>query len=444
MDYRQTLIKRMVNLLQPEANQILNMSYDEALECVGSGVPEKVRAIDGQFAIVHKQGTVIRMARSIGRPMRFFLAKKAEGPLLVVAERMEEIRDYLETEGIGEQFHPSYTRMVPAHYIMELALVGCPDPNPVCTRFLESHRDQLPTDLDVIGERYISAVSSELDGWLDTVDPKEPLGVMFSGGIDSGAILLLLYDRLLKRGEPPQRLKAFTLCVEESGEDLSQASDFLKAVDLDMFLEAIHVSREDLDISETIRVIEDYKPLDVQSATMGLALCRGIRKRYPDWKYLLDGDGGDENLRDYPIEENPELTIRSVLSNPFFYHEGWGVEAVKHSLTYSGGQSRGHVRTSAPASTEGFAGFSPFATPNVIDVAEGIPFVALTDWDHQKLYDLKGEITRRGVESVTGITMPIFEKRRFQRGAVGNSGFAEIFPEDESAYRALFSKVFSN
>ena len=200
MDYRQTLIKRMVNLLQPEANQILNMSYDEALECVGSGVPEKVRAIDGQFAIVHKQGTVIRMARSIGRPMRFFLAKKAEGPLLVVAERMEEIRDYLETEGIGEQFHPSYTRMVPAHYIMELALVGCPDPNPVCTRFLESHRDQLPTDLDVIGERYISAVSRELDGWLDTVDPKEPLGVMFSGGIDSGAILLLLYDRLLKRG----------------------------------------------------------------------------------------------------------------------------------------------------------------------------------------------------------------------------------------------------
>ena len=424
MDYRQTLIKRMVNLLQPEANQILNMSYDEALECVGSGVPEKVRAIDGQFAIVHKQGTVIRMARSIGRPMRFFLAKKAEGPLLVVAERMEEIRDYLETEGIGEQFHPSYTRMVPAHYIMELALVGCPDPNPVCTRFLESHRDQLPTDLDVIGERYISAVSRELDGWLDTVDPKEPLGVMFSGGIDSGAILLLLYDRLLKRGESPQRLKAFTLCVEESGEDLSQASDFLKAVDLD--------------ISETIRVIEDYKPLDVQSATMGLALCRGIRKRYPDWKYLLDGDGGDENLRDYPIEENPELTIRSVLSNPFFYHEGWGVEAVKHSLTYSGGQSRGHDRTSAPASTEGFAGFSPFATPNVIDVTEGIPFVALTDWDHQKLYDLKGEITRRGVESVTGITMPIFEKRRFQRG------FAEIFPEDESAYRALFSKVFSN
>ena len=42
-----------------------------------------------------------------------------------------------------------------------------------------------------------------------------------------------------------------------------------------------------------------------ESATMGLALCRGIRERYPDWRYLIDGDGGDENLKDYPIEENP-------------------------------------------------------------------------------------------------------------------------------------------
>ena len=40
---------------------------------------------------------------------------------------------------------------------------------------------------------------------------------------------------------------------------------------------------------------------------------------------LIDGDGGDENLKDYPIEENPELTIKSVLHNQMLYHEGWGV-----------------------------------------------------------------------------------------------------------------------
>ncbi len=55
-----------------------------------------------------------------------------------------------------------------------------------------------------------------------------------------------------------------------------------------------------MDVCETMRVVEDYKPLDVECATMGLALCRGIRERYPDWKHLIDGDGGDENPQRLP------------------------------------------------------------------------------------------------------------------------------------------------
>src|SRR4030095_12099008 len=233
--------------------------------------------------------------------------------------------------------------------------------------------------------------------------------VLFSGGIDSGTVLLVLYHLLLARGDSPARLKAFTLAVDGGGDDLVQARKFLEATKLSLLLEPIEVTRDQLDFREAVRVTEDYKPLDVQSAAMGLALCRGIRQRYPDWKYLVDGDGGDENLKDYPIEENSELTIRSVLNNPLLYHEGWGVFAVKHSLTYSGGQSRGHVRTYAPARALGFAGFSPFALPGVIAVSEAIPFIELTDWSHEKLYSLKGEIVRRGVEAITGLTMPIFE-----------------------------------
>ena len=37
--------------------------------------------------------------------------------------------------GLDGHFHPSYTRMVPAHYVVEIALVGCPDPDPVYTRY---------------------------------------------------------------------------------------------------------------------------------------------------------------------------------------------------------------------------------------------------------------------------------------------------------------------
>ena len=435
-------VERLVNLLDPDRNVLLNTTLDEAQAALSANDPERVRAIDGQFALVHKDGITVRLARSLGRPMRYFLAKRTEGPCLVIAEQMREIRDFLEEEGLGDQFHPSYTRMVPAHHIVEIELVGCPDPNPTYTRFFAPEQNALSPDLDVIGEAYIGALANACQQWLDQIDDDEPIGVLFSGGIDSGSVFLMLYHLLLERGQSPARLKAFTLSVE-GGSDVEQAHTFLEDLGLSMFLEVIEVERDAIDFREAVRVIEDYKPLDVQAATMALALCRGIRARYPDWTYLADGDGGDENLKDYPIEENPELTIRSVLNNLMLYQEGWGVDAIKHSLTYSGGQSRGAVRSVAPPRHFGFEAFSPYTLPNVIEVAEGIPFIELTDWDVEKLYALKGEVVRRGIEAITGLKMPVFEKQRFQRGAVDEDDFDALFPEDEMTYRQAFREVYA-
>jgi len=81
--------------------------------------------------------------------------------------------------------------------------------------------------------------------------------------------------------------------------------------------------------------------------------------------------------------------------------------------------------------------------PNVIEVAEGIPFIELTDWKEDRLYALKGEVARRGVLAVTGLTMPTFEKRRFQRGAIGDETFANVFPTDPLEYRRRFLKMFA-
>ena len=436
-------IDRLVDLLDPQANLVFNMTVAEATAAVGSGDPARVRAIDGQFAILHKQANIVRMARSLGRPMRYFLAKLVDGPCLIVAERIDQIADWLRAQGLDGQFHPSYSRMVPAHHLVEIALVGCPDPNPHYTRYFEPQRNSLPADLDEIGRRYIGTLQAEIGRWLDGIDQQEPLGVLFSGGIDSGSVFLALYDLLLKRGESPARLKAFTLSVDGGGDDVAQARDFLEQLDLGLFLETIEVSADAVKIEDAVAAIEDYKPLDVQSAAMALALCRGIRERYPDWTWLIDGDGGDENLKDYPIEANPELTIRSVLNNLMLYQEGWGVDRIKHSLTFSGGQSRGHVRSYAPARTLGFKGFSPYAVPNVIEVAEGIPFIELTGWEHEKLYGLKGQVVRRGVEAVTGLSMPVFEKRRFQHGTMSNGQFEERFPPHEAPYRRAFDALFT-
>ena len=434
-------VERVVDLIDPAGNMLLNTTYEEAAAAVKAGDAERVGQIEGQFAIWQHEGKTVRLARSIGRPLRYFLAKLVDGPCLIVAERMDEIQAWLAENELDDQFHPSYTRMVPAHHIVELQLVGCPDPNPVNTRFFTPKRNALPSDLDVIGQQYIGALDRVCDAWLDTIPADAPIGVLFSGGIDSGAVFLALYHRLLKREEAPQRLKAFTLSVQ-GGSDAAQAMEFMKALGLDLFLEVVDVALDDIDYREAIRVVEDYKPLDIQAATMGLALCKGIRVRYPDWTYLVDGDGGDENLKDYPIEENSELTIRSVLNNLMLYQEGWGVEAIKHSLTYSGGQSRGHIRSYAPAKALGFQGFSPFAVPQVIEVAEGIPFIELTDWDHGKLYALKGEVVRRGIKAITGLDMPIFEKQRFQRGAVAAEQFDAVFPRHEAAYRKAFAQIW--
>ena len=47
---------------------------------------------------------------------------------------------------------------------------------------------------------------------------------------------------------------------------------------MEMFLEPIDASLEDIDVAETIQIVEDYKISDIESASMAVALCRGIRK----------------------------------------------------------------------------------------------------------------------------------------------------------------------
>ncbi len=434
-------VERVVDLIDPSVNQLFGQSIEDARRCLFASERGEVLRISGSFALVANKGKTVRMARSLDRPMRYFLAKQQTGPLLIVASRIDAIYEWLCKEGLDAQFHPSYTRMVPAHHMVEIELIGCPDPDPVYTRFFTPEMGTLPADLNLIGTRYIAALANEIARWLDAVPTQEPIGVCFSGGIDSGSVFLTTYYVMLKRGMNPGRLKAFTLDLGD-GPDLQQARFFLDSLGLGLFLEPIEVDPQTLNVRETIRIVEDYKPLDIESATMAVALCRGIRRRYPDWKYLLDGDGGDENLKDYPIEQNPELTIRSVINNPMLYQEGWGVGKIKHSLTYSGGLSRSYARTYAPAHHFGFQGFSPFTRPSLIAIAEAIPFVQLTDHSIEKLYELKGEIVARGISAVTRMRMPVFPKRRFQHGAIPEKELRRSLPFQEAEYRKQFLALY--
>ncbi|MEM7201938.1 MAG: asparagine synthase-related protein [Planctomycetota bacterium] len=436
-------IHELVDLIPPSTQRLLGTSMEAVRAAMRAGDLAAVRRVRGSFALAARDGERVFLARSLDRPLRYFLAKQESGPLLLVADRIDAIQHRLHERGLADQFRPDYTRMAPAHHVTELRLVGCPDPNPTHRRFLEPAAT-LPQDLDEIGHRYVAALADALRSWLAAQDPNEPIGVPFSGGIDSGAVLLALHDLLLQTGQSAARLKAFTLSVDGAGADAAQALDFLGRVGLEYLSEVVEVDAATLDPHDAVAVIEDYKARDVECATAGLALLREVRNRYPAWSLLVDGDGGDENLKDYPIEENPELTIRSVVQNSMLYQEGWGVECIKHSQTYSGGYSRGCVRTFAPAAHLGFAAFSPFTQPDVVAAAAAIPFAPLAEGSTDRLYRLKGEIVRRGMAAVFGrADFPVFPKRRFQEGATAIPTFDRLFAGGEAVYRRHFAALHS-
>src|SRR5258707_10586918 len=258
-------IDRVVDLLDPGKNVLFNATTEEARASLAAGDTDAIRRLDGQFALVATNGQRVLLARSIGRPLRYFIAKRAAGPSLIAADRIDTIHRYLEGEGLADQFHPSYTRMAPAHYVTEIALLGCPDPNPTYQRFFTPPRNTLPPDPQAIGEAYIQALHGEITKWLSRRATTGPIGVCFSGGIDSGSVLLVTYHAMLHLGMSPARLKAFTLSVDGGGEDVAQARRFLEAVNLALLLEPIEVAGSEIDWHETIRTTEDYKPLDIQS-----------------------------------------------------------------------------------------------------------------------------------------------------------------------------------
>src|SRR5213078_3746022 len=81
------------------------------------------------------------------------------------------------------------------------------------------------------GERVGVRVSQPLDSGFTPVERVEgsaapPIGVCFSGGIDSGSAFLVTYHVMRKLGMNPSRLKAFTLNFGD-GPDFQQAREFL-------------------------------------------------------------------------------------------------------------------------------------------------------------------------------------------------------------------------
>ena len=85
-------LSRVIDLTDAAGNRIYSHTIDEARALVASGDSAAVARIDGEFALVGQNGKRVCMARTIGRLMRYFIAKWHDGPILIVADRIDTIR----------------------------------------------------------------------------------------------------------------------------------------------------------------------------------------------------------------------------------------------------------------------------------------------------------------------------------------------------------------
>src|SRR5512143_250577 len=97
-----TYVARVINLIRPESQRLWSMTEAEGkqrvLDSEKAGC-DPVLGSDGSFALVAQQGERVLLARSLDRPLRYFLSKAREGPVLIVAERIDELAQELARHG---------------------------------------------------------------------------------------------------------------------------------------------------------------------------------------------------------------------------------------------------------------------------------------------------------------------------------------------------------
>src|SRR4030095_4119849 len=92
-------VSRVVNLIPASSQRLWSMDAEDASRRLLAGDLDEVLEIDGSFALVAQDGERVLLARSLDRPMRYFLAKAVDGPVLIVAERIDGIAGRLSAAG---------------------------------------------------------------------------------------------------------------------------------------------------------------------------------------------------------------------------------------------------------------------------------------------------------------------------------------------------------
>src|SRR5688572_1561832 len=97
-------VERLVDLVGPRAAGLTGADIGEVVGALHAGDAARLEATDGHFAAVARNGQTVRLARTIGLPLRYFVAKMFHGPFLVAADRIDRLYEYCCSQKIGWQF----------------------------------------------------------------------------------------------------------------------------------------------------------------------------------------------------------------------------------------------------------------------------------------------------------------------------------------------------
>ena len=90
------------------ATGLTGASLEEVREAVHGGDVDALAATDGHFSAVSRDGQTVRLARTVGLPLRYFVAKMFHGPFLVTADRIDRLYAWCREQKIG--WHPHYSQ----------------------------------------------------------------------------------------------------------------------------------------------------------------------------------------------------------------------------------------------------------------------------------------------------------------------------------------------
>ena len=294
-------IDRTVDLIGVRSSGLTGGTEPEVVAAIRRCDTSALAETDGHFAAIARDGRTVRLGRTIGIPLGTSWRRCITGRSSWCRTASIGCSTGASHNGLAGNSIP-HTRGWCLRTTLLTSIRSAARSSPRYQRFFDPRIAQGSPDVEEAGVAYIRAVYAVVRQWLSRVPVGAPVGVGFSGGIDSTATLLLARHACLELGRHPDSVRAFTLYLG-GGADASQAESAVHALGIADAWERIEMAPSRCDLEEAIRVIEDYHPLDVECAAAGLCLLRGIRERYPSLTFVLDGDGGDENLKSYPLED---------------------------------------------------------------------------------------------------------------------------------------------